>query len=181
MPMLAARVEAAAEAYARGRARRLLLTGDGSSRTGYDEPAAMARYAIQMGVAEQDLLLDRGGLRTYDSCYRARSVFGIQQAIVVTDRFHLPRAVLTATALGLDVVGLEAPARPRFTPGASLWYGLRESMAVAVAMCETRLGRPPRHRPVTPSRRGAAWRRAARIAGTLLASVSRACVRRSPC
>lgn len=94
-----------------GRVKKLLLTGDHGTR-GYDEVNAMRRYVIAAGIPPEDVFMDHAGFDTYDSLYRAREVFGVTGVIVVTQAFHLPRAVYTARQLGLDAVGVRADRRP---------------------------------------------------------------------
>ena len=68
----------------------------------------MRRYAIALGVPARDIVLDYAGFRTYDSLYRARDIFGIRQALLVTQSYHLPRALYTAHHLGIDAEGVAA-------------------------------------------------------------------------
>ena len=89
----------------RGTVERLLLSGDAQAPE-YDEPAAMRDHLIDAGAPADRLVLDPGGLDTYDSCVRARDVFGVQRVVVVTQTYHLPRAVATARLVGLDAVGV---------------------------------------------------------------------------
>lgn len=106
---LAHRVDAAIALYRAGKVRQLLMTGD-NREDNYDEPDAMRAYAIARGVPERAILTDPAGLRTYDSCYRARSIYGIgpDEAIVVTQAYHLPRAIFTCDGVGLRVIGYVA-------------------------------------------------------------------------
>src|SRR5512138_3827623 len=113
-PMLAARVEQAAEVYCAGRVKKILMTGD-NSRTEYDEVTAMKRYAIELGVPAEVIHLDYAGFSTYESCYRAREIFGIRDALVITQGFHLPRAVYTCAHLGIEVAGLETNDRGKYS------------------------------------------------------------------
>ncbi len=140
--MLADRVAAAADLYHRGRVEVLLLTGDNSTPT-YNEPAAMREYALALGVPDEAIVLDYGGRRTYDSCYRARHIFMLREVVVVTQGFHLPRALLTCRALGLDAVGVAADyQRPAGYAPSSLTYSLiREVPATLVALMDV-LRRP---------------------------------------
>jgi SanA protein len=105
--MLADRIKVGAELYAAGKVKALLLTGDNSRKT-YDEPEAMRQYALSLGVPDEALVLDYAGFRTYDSCYRARDIFKVDQAILVTQAFHLERALLTCNELGVESVGVAA-------------------------------------------------------------------------
>ena len=102
---LAARLELAARLLQAGRVRVLLLSGDARAPE-YDEPAAMRRYLLARGVPAERLVLDPYGLDTYDSCVRARLVFGLTHVVVVTQSYHLPRAVATARAVGLQADGV---------------------------------------------------------------------------
>jgi SanA protein len=135
---LADRMETAIELYEVGKVNKLLLTGD-NRVADYNEPAAMAEYAQARGVPREDLVLDYAGRRTYDSCYRAGVIFGVERAVLVTQAFHLPRAVFTCDRLGLDVVGLVAD-RHRYVRGS--WYRLRELPALARAWLDLNLIRP---------------------------------------
>ncbi len=121
------RLDAAIELYQLGRVERLILSGDGRHAS-YDEPATMARYVLRQGIPAEALVLDRHGLRTYDTCYRARAVYGVERAVLVTQRFHLPRALFTCERLGLEAVGLSADQRVYRN-----WYTVRELAALAVA------------------------------------------------
>jgi vancomycin permeability regulator SanA len=101
------RVEKAAELYFSGKVQKLLMSGDNSTIY-YDEPGAMRDYALSLGVPEEDIVLDFAGRRTYDSCYRAKAIFGVDDLIVVTQAFHLPRALLLCNNLGIDASGVPA-------------------------------------------------------------------------
>ncbi|GAA3700049.1 hypothetical protein GCM10022204_15900 [Microlunatus aurantiacus] len=102
---LRARLDLALLLLQRGTVERLLLSGDAQAPE-YDEPAAMRDHLIDAGAPADRLVLDPGGLDTYDSCVRARDVFGVQRVVVVTQTYHLPRAVATARLVGLDAVGV---------------------------------------------------------------------------
>jgi SanA protein len=126
---LADRMDTAIDLYQAGKVNKLLLTGD-NRVADYNEPAAMAEYARARGVADGDLVLDYAGRRTYDSCYRARTIFGVERAVLVTQAFHLPRALFTCDRLDLEVVGVVAD-RHRYIRGP--WYALRELFALTRA------------------------------------------------
>lgn len=130
--MLADRVDAAVELYRRGKVERILMSGDNSSPD-HDEVSAMKRYAVERGVPADRIVLDSSGLRTYDSSYRAKSVFGIDGAVLVTQGYHLPRAVYLARSFGIDAVGLKAGIE-RY-PGQE-YYDLREGAATVAAWYE---------------------------------------------
>jgi SanA protein len=110
-PVLADRLDTGIELYRSGKVPKLLLTGD-SDREEHDEVEAMRTYVLERGVASEDIFLDRAGFSTFDSLYRARDVFLISEALVVTQDFHLPRAVYIARRLGLEAVGVSADRRP---------------------------------------------------------------------
>ncbi len=125
-PALAERLRGAAELYRRGRVRKLLMSGD-NSRKDYNEVAAMRRYAMQLGVPAEDITLDYAGFSTYESCYRARDIFGVTQVVLVTQHYHLPRAVYICRQLGIEAVGL-GTAEP-YSRREKLFYSLREVLA----------------------------------------------------
>jgi len=104
-PFLAARLDLARRLYAAGKAEVLLVSGDNLAPE-YDEPAAMRRYLVNAGVPSAAIVTDHAGFDTYDSCFRAARVFGVHRLIVVTQAYHLPRAVGTARRLGLDASGV---------------------------------------------------------------------------
>ena len=135
---LADRMDTAIELYQAGRVNKLLLTGD-NRFVDYNEPARMMEYALAHGLPRQDLVLDYAGRRTYDSCYRARAIFGLEAAVLVTQRFHLPRALFTCERLGLEVVGTVADRHPYVYAD---WYRLRELFALARAWLDVNLLRP---------------------------------------
>ncbi|MBC7228435.1 MAG: YdcF family protein [Thermoflexales bacterium] len=101
------RVAAAVELYRAGRVRKILLSGD-NRFVHYNEPEKMREVALALGMPEEDIVLDYAGRRTYDTCYRAKAIFGLTEVVVVTQRYHLPRALYTCRTLGLDAVGYVA-------------------------------------------------------------------------
>lgn len=139
--MLADRIEAAVMLYQSGRVGKLLMTGDNGS-SDYDEVSAMQRYAVERGVPSADITLDYAGFRTYDSCFRAREIFGVNEAIVVTQQFHLPRAVYTCRSLGVDVVGLGTPDWGTYSPRLMSRYAVREAIATINALWEVHVVHP---------------------------------------
>jgi len=104
------RVEASVDLYRAGRVRKVLFSGD-NRFVDYNEPQKMAEYALSLGLPEEAIVLDYAGRRTYDSCYRARDIFGLQEVVLVTQRYHLPRALYICRGLGLDAVGYVADRR----------------------------------------------------------------------
>jgi vancomycin permeability regulator SanA len=140
-PFLAARLELARRLLATGTVRVLLLSGDGAAPE-YDEPAAMAAYLTARGVPADRLVLDRFGLDTYDSAYRARQVYGVGRLLVVTQAYHLPRAVATCRALGIDADGVGDVAVRRLS---SAWVRgvLRDQVACVKTVLDLASHRQP--------------------------------------
>ncbi|MGQ9568814.1 MAG: SanA/YdcF family protein [Anaerolineae bacterium] len=130
-PMLRERVETAAELYRAGKVQKILMSGD-NRFVHYNEPGAMMHYALALGVPQEALAPDYAGRRTYDTCYRARHIFGLDEAILITQGFHLPRAIYTCRALGVDAVGLVGD-RERYHPLVVAWYEVREVLATGMA------------------------------------------------
>jgi SanA protein len=126
------RMETAIKLYESGKVERLLLSGDNSADH-YDEPGAMMAYAISRGVPREHIQPDYAGLRTYDTCYRARHVFKVDEAVLVTQAFHLPRALFTCRQLGVDSSGVEADYR---SYRGRRWYEMRETVATARALLD---------------------------------------------
>ncbi len=102
---LAARLNLALRLFRAGKVERLLLSGDGV-RPEYDEPGAMIDFLLAAGVPADRLLVDRAGLDTYDSCLRAKTVYDCPELIIVSQTYHLPRAVGIARRLGLIAHGV---------------------------------------------------------------------------
>jgi SanA protein len=108
--MLRDRVDAAAELYRAGRVDKLLLSGD-HSRVDYDEVGTMRRLLLDQGIPAEDIFTDHAGFDTWDSAQRARRVFDVSSAVVVTQRFHMARALYDARRAGLKVTGYAADRR----------------------------------------------------------------------
>lgn len=106
-PLMSDRLDVAINLYASGVAPKLLMSGDHSS-SDYNEVAVMRDYAISRGVPEEDIILDHSGFSTYESMYRASRIFDINRAIVVTQEYHLYRALFLAEAMGIDAQGAVA-------------------------------------------------------------------------
>ncbi|WP_372453995.1 SanA/YdcF family protein [Actinoplanes hulinensis] len=102
---LAARLEIARQLLEAGKIKAILVSGD-HGEWAYDEPGAMQAWLVARGVPADRVVLDHAGFDTYDSCVRARKIFGVQQAIVVTQNFHLPRAVALCREQGIDATGV---------------------------------------------------------------------------
>lgn len=104
-PFLARRLDIAVELYQREKVRAILVSGD-NSRDAYNETDAMRAYLVEAGVPEVKIAGDYAGFSTWESCLRAREVFGVEAATVVTQSFHLPRAVRLCQAAGIDTQGV---------------------------------------------------------------------------
>lgn len=101
------RIDAAADLYLNGRVQKILVSGD-NSRDSYNEPREMFRALVDAGVGAEDIVMDYAGFRTFDSMVRASQVFGLSRFIVVSQRFHLSRALYIARSKGLEVSGYAA-------------------------------------------------------------------------
>jgi len=132
--MLQDRVETAVQLYKAGKVQKLLLSGD-NRFVDYNEPARMQEYALAQGVPAEDIQLDYAGRRTYDTCYRAKTIFQLDSALLVTQDFHLPRALFTCRNLGLDAIGVTADRRA-YDPRSVRWSKTREIPAVLVALVD---------------------------------------------
>jgi SanA protein len=139
-PVLRDRVATAVELYFSGKVKKLLMSGDNSHHD-YNEPAAMRAYAMQLGVSAEDIVLDYAGRRTYDTCYRAREIFRIEEVILVTQDFHLPRALYTCNALGVHAMGVSADRRVYRRRSLVVW-NLRELPASLVALWQVHISQP---------------------------------------
>ena len=104
------RIITAAELYRAGRVKKILMSGDNQNEN-YDEPTAMKATAVKLGVPADDVVLDFAGRRTYDTCFRAKKIFEVQKAIVVTQEFHQTRAIYLCNNLGVDSIGITANRR----------------------------------------------------------------------
>lgn len=140
-PFVVARLEIARQLYAAGKVKAILVSGD-HARWAYNEPGAMFRWLVQHGVPGTQVALDHAGFDTYDSCARARQIFGVRKAIVVTQSYHIARAVALCRKLGVDADGVgDDSARIYRQPWLS--SSGRERMAVVKAMLDVASGRDP--------------------------------------
>jgi SanA protein len=137
-PMLADRLQTGVSLYKLGKVEKLLLSGD-HGQTTYDEVNVMLEYVLERGVPEEDVFTDHAGFSTYDTMYRARDVFKVTTALVVTQKFHLARAVYTARALGLDATGVQADIQPY---GDERRFAIRDWLARVKALWQLHVTRP---------------------------------------
>lgn len=140
-PFLAARLAVAKELFDAGKARVVLVSGD-HRRWEYDEPGAMRRWLVDRGVPAEKVVQDHAGFDTYDSCLRASRVFGVRRVIVVTQSFHVERAVTLCRQVGLDAVGVGDDSVSRFGR-AWRWGSFRERLAAVKAVYDVVSRRDP--------------------------------------
>jgi SanA protein len=134
------RVATAAALYQSGKVSKLLLSGD-NRFLNYNEPQAMYEVAVQLGVPAEALVMDYAGRSTYDTCYRAHAIFGLSRAVLVTQAFHLPRALYLCDALGMQTVGVVADRRT-YLQRTELFWNMREIFATAAAWWDVNIARP---------------------------------------
>ena len=139
-PLSCDRVETSANLYFGGKVKKILMSGDNSLEN-YNEPEAMRQYALSLGVPDEAIVLDYAGRRTYDTCYRAKAIFGAESAILVTQKFHLPRALFLCNALGLKAAGVEAN-HLRYRNRSLLLWNIREQLATVGAFWDVYVENP---------------------------------------
>ena len=137
-PILKDRVDTARMIYTAGKANRILITGDNSTDA-YNEVIPVREYLLEQGVPAHHIFVDYAGFNTYDSMYRARDVFEVDSAIVVTQAFHMPRALFIANALDITVQGY-----PSGIEDVSYTNHIRETLARMKSVFEVLLQRQPR-------------------------------------
>ncbi|WP_435246242.1 SanA/YdcF family protein [Streptomyces sp. NRRL F-5630] len=157
-PYLAHRLDAAARLYAAGRVTAVLVTGD-NSRTSYDEPTAMRDYLTRAGVPAGQVVRDYAGFDTWDSCVRAHRIFGVDKAVLISQGFHIRRAVALCRTAGIDSQGVAAR-----DPRDLTWYygATREILAAPKAALDALVHRTPTLGPREPALREAVARGRAR-------------------
>jgi SanA protein len=109
-PILEDRVDTAIELYQARKVDRILVSGDNRHQS-YNEPKAMQEYLVTHAVAAKDVIVDYAGRSTYETCLRAKEIFGLERAVLVSQGYHLPRALYIANQLGLDAVGMAGDLR----------------------------------------------------------------------
>ncbi|NLY97442.1 MAG: DUF218 domain-containing protein [Clostridiaceae bacterium] len=97
--------------YEKGLSNRLLMSGD-HGKDDYDEVNVMKKFAIDRGIPSSHVFMDHAGFSTYDSLYRARDIFLVKKAVIVTQEYHLYRALYVAKGLGIDAIGVSSDLRP---------------------------------------------------------------------
>ncbi|MEA5078701.1 MAG: ElyC/SanA/YdcF family protein [Anaerolineaceae bacterium] len=139
-PILRDRVETAAQLYLSGKVEKLLMSGD-NRFVDYNEPGAMRAYALSLGVPEEDIVLDYAGRRTFDTCYRAKIIFGVDEAILVTQKYHITRALFTCNGVGLKSAGVPSDVRTYRKLSRLIW-NVREMPATVVALWDVWISHP---------------------------------------
>ena len=137
-PVLEDRVDTAIELYRAKQIDRILVSGD-NRHPSYNEPKAMHDYLVSHAVDRKDVIVDYAGRSTYETCLRAKEVFGLRRAVLVTQSFHLSRALYLANELGLDAVGVPGDIKLKNEVG---YLGLRELAAEVKAYFEVHISAP---------------------------------------
>ena len=131
------RLAAAVTLYRAGQVQKVLVSGDNRVKE-YNEPEKMLSYLLEQEIPRADIVLDYAGRRTYDTCYRARDIFQVAEVVLITQRYHLPRALYTCQTLGLEVEGYVAD---RVAYRHHRWYQWREIPALWRAWWDLRLAK----------------------------------------
>lgn len=137
------RLDMARQLYEEGKVDAILVSGDNKFKE-HDEPTAMYEWLIDAGVPAEQVIRDHAGFDTHDSCVRAHDVFGMRDAIVVTQDYHLPRAVFSCNAAGVDAVGVGVSSKS-VSRATGAKYRLREAGASAKAAWDALTNREAEH------------------------------------
>ncbi len=139
-PFLAARLDLAKRLFELGKVQAILVSGDARAKE-YDEPKAMCSYLVRAGVPASRVMVDDAGIDTYNSCLQAQRVFGIAAMIVVTQSYHLPRAVATGRLVGINTNGVG----DETVRGSRAWRSgaIRDQLACVKTVLDLALRRPP--------------------------------------
>lgn len=138
--MLKDRVDTALQLYHLGKVEKILVSGD-HGRKDYDEVNAIKNYLLEQHIPQEKIFLDHAGFDTYDSFYRARDIFGVTSTIVITQQFHLPRAIYLGNNLGIQTYGIPAD---KHTYPKAIYNALRESLARLKAFINITLHSQPK-------------------------------------
>ena len=134
------RIDGAIELYRAGKVQKILMSGDNSTIY-YNEPGVMANYAIEQGIPESDIVLDYAGRRTYDTCYRAKAIFGLESVIITTQKYHLPRMVFLCEQQGLNTHGIPVKQSDYLLNHYVVW-NVREVLATLAAYIDIYILKP---------------------------------------
>lgn len=145
--ILADRLLTAVDLYKTGKAKKILVSGD-HGRTDYDEVEAMQNYLLEQGIPKEDIVLDHAGFDTYDTVVRAHKIFQLDSALIVSQSYHLPRAIFIGQNIGLELSGVSAD---RQTYVKIVYFKLRESLARVKAVLDVILHVQPKYlgEPIT--------------------------------
>jgi vancomycin permeability regulator SanA len=136
------RICAAVQLYKTGKADKILVSGDHGTKE-YDEVNTIKRKLLQQGIPEENIFLDHAGFSTYDSLVRAREVFRVSSLIIVTQKFHLDRALFISNQVGIPAQGVVAD---RQGYRGAVWYELREFISGVLAFFNAAVFKPsPRY------------------------------------
>jgi SanA protein len=136
--ILADRLETSLKVYKAGGSSKFILTGD-HGRKEYNEVRAMKNYIKSKGIGDSDIFMDHAGFSTYESMYRARDVFGVKKAVIVTNTYHLPRALYIARKLGIEAYGVSSDIRNYYYIKA---YQKREILAQVKSFIDINIFKP---------------------------------------
>jgi SanA protein len=134
------RMDVAIELYTGKKIKRFLLSGD-HGRKNYDEVNSMKNYLLEKGINTEDIFLDHAGFDTYSTIVRAKEVFGVEKAIIVTQEFHLSRAVYIARSKGIEAYGIKADRQDYYS---LVRLKIRETIAKVKAFSEVMINKKPR-------------------------------------
>ncbi len=126
--MLEERLNKGIEVYKTGCTKRILMSGD-HGREEYDEVNVMKDFAVDGGAIAEEVFMDHAGFSTYESMYRAKEVFQVKKVVIVTQKYHLYRAVYNARKLGLDAYGVAADGQYNYSLPVRTYNNSRESIA----------------------------------------------------
>ena len=130
------RIRAAADLYHAGKIRKIIVSGD-NSRTDYNETGDMKRELVAEGIPADDVLMDYAGFRTLDSVVRARNLYGASELTVISQEFHVERAVYLAAQNGIDAIGFAA--EDSCVKSARVRLAIRESLARVLAVADAEI------------------------------------------
>ena len=134
------RLDGAIAFYKTNKISKILMSGDNRTEY-YDEPTSMRNYAVSKGVQDSNVVLDFAGQRTYDTCFRAKHIFGLERVAIFTQTYHLWRAVYLCRALGLDAYGIAIDESNYVTSRYRFWL-FREVFARISAFWDVTIGKP---------------------------------------
>jgi SanA protein len=137
--MLKDRLDTAYQLYLNGKVQKLLLSGDNSAED-YNEPQVMYDYLVfTLNMPPEDAVRDFAGLRTYDTCARAKNIWDIDKALLISQGYHLSRAIFTCNQLGIESTGYSATVYPYL---GETYYKARELLAIHKAVLDVYILHP---------------------------------------